>query len=317
MTFDAAPLYNEVAKGPATGQAHWVRTSDGLRLRIGHWRSTSDTEKGTLLLFPGRTEYVEKYGITADFFAREGYATLAVDWRGQGLADRLYHDRLRGHIDRFKAFQTDVDAVIQHATDLKLPKPWYVLGHSMGGAIALRALHNGLDVKAAVFTAPMWGIRVPDALRPIARILGHVAPLLGYGGWLAPSTSAGSYVLEQAFDGNLLTNDPMMYQYLRDHLAHEPKLELGGPSVQWVYEALKECTALADMSSPDYPCLTFLGDNEEIVSTEAIHNRMERWANGTLEIVPKARHEVLMENISTRSATHNKIITFFSQFKTP
>jgi len=53
---------------------------------VGHW--TGQHVKGTVLLFPGRTEYIEKYGpAAADFLAR-GFATVVIDWRGQGLADR-------------------------------------------------------------------------------------------------------------------------------------------------------------------------------------------------------------------------------------
>ncbi len=314
MTFEDAPLYNDTAQGPPNGQAHWVKTQDGLRMRVGHWRAQTQ-ERGTLLLFPGRTEYVEKYGITATAMTNAGYAMLASDWRGQGLADRIIDDPIRGHIRKFSDYQTDVAAVIELATRLDLPKPWFVLGHSMGGAIALRALCNGLPVTAAVFTAPMWGIRLPDALRPIAGLLGSFAPVLGYGSWLAPSTSAGSYVLDQAFEGNLLTSDPQMYQYLRDHLACDPRLEIGGPSIQWVGESLQECANLAKLPSPDLPCLTFLGSNEGIVSTEAIHARMNHWPAGQLEIVQDAQHEVLMEDLQTRTETHNKIIEFFSQFQ--
>ena len=35
-----------------------------------------------------RAEYIEKYGMSAVEFAKAGFATLAVDWRGQGLAGR-------------------------------------------------------------------------------------------------------------------------------------------------------------------------------------------------------------------------------------
>ena len=43
---------------------------------------------------------------------------------------------------------------------LALPRPWRLLAHSMGGTIGLRALTRGVPVAAAVFSAPMWGIRV-------------------------------------------------------------------------------------------------------------------------------------------------------------
>ena len=59
----------------------------GVRIRVGLWHRQGPA--GTVLLFPGRTEYVEKYGRTARLLAARGLATLVIDWRGQGIADRL------------------------------------------------------------------------------------------------------------------------------------------------------------------------------------------------------------------------------------
>lgn len=104
-----------------------------------------------MLLFPGRTEYVEKYGPAAGELAARGYATLTVDWRGQGLADRPLKDANTGHVARFSDYQKDIAALLDHAVREKLPKPWFLLTHSMGGAIGLRALYNALPVKAVAF----------------------------------------------------------------------------------------------------------------------------------------------------------------------
>lgn len=91
MQLDPAPLYTDIAPGPEGGQAHWAETSDGKRIRLGHWPCAG--ARGTVLLFPGRTEYIEKYGLCAADFARRGLATMAIDWRGQGLSDRLLQIR--------------------------------------------------------------------------------------------------------------------------------------------------------------------------------------------------------------------------------
>jgi len=99
MSLTPAPLFTDVHPGPDTGLAHWIETSDGKKLRVAHW--TVEGAKGTVLLFPGRTEYVEKYGITAAELARRGLAVMAIDWRGQGLADRLLPDPLVGHVETF------------------------------------------------------------------------------------------------------------------------------------------------------------------------------------------------------------------------
>ena len=121
MQLEAAPLFSDIALGPNTGQAHWVMTPDGKRIRVGHL--SVEGARGTVLIFPGRTEYIEKYGVVANELARRGMASLAIDWRGQGLADRLIDDPMIGHVDSFTDYQKDVSAVMRTARELGLPRP--------------------------------------------------------------------------------------------------------------------------------------------------------------------------------------------------
>ncbi|HBN30322.1 MAG TPA: alpha/beta hydrolase, partial [Rhodobacteraceae bacterium] len=102
-----APLYNDAAEAPPGGKARWVTTSDDIRLRFAWW---DVGEKGTVLIFPGRTEFVEKYGRTVRDFLDADYASVVIDWRGQGLSDRLTPNRLLGHVGQFSDYQLDIAA---------------------------------------------------------------------------------------------------------------------------------------------------------------------------------------------------------------
>lgn len=177
MSLSAAPLFTDVHPAPLDGMAFWATAADGVRIRLGVWQP--NTAKGTVLLFPGRTEYIEKYAPSAGDLAKRGFATIAVDWRGQGLADRLLDNGRMGHVDAFSDYQRDVNAVVAAARELGLPEPFFLLGHSMGGCIGLRALYEGLPVRAAAFSGPMWGIRISAHLRPVAWALGRMMPAIG------------------------------------------------------------------------------------------------------------------------------------------
>ncbi|MCK4712962.1 MAG: alpha/beta hydrolase [Marinosulfonomonas sp.] len=293
-----APLYEDVAKAPEGGQAYWLTSSDGVRIRIGVWDKGTN---GTVLLFPGRTEYVEKYGQTAGELQARGYAMVSVDWRGQGLADRFLDDVATGHVMHFSDYQHDVKAMVDAARELGLPEPLYLLSHSMGGCIALRSLIEALDVKAAVFIAPMWGILMSPPVRPVARGITWVSRSLGLGHKYAPGTNADSYVVTAPFAGNLLTTDPDMYAYMQDQAAAHPQLPLGGPSMHWLFEALTETRALQVMDAPVMPTLVYLGTNERIIDSSAVVAQMESWPDGHLEMVEGAEHEVLMEQPAMRT----------------
>lgn len=305
-----APFYSDIAFGPEGGAAHWVKTADGLRIRVAHW--TRDAAKGTVLLFPGRTEYIEKYGDAAREFAAGGYATVAVDWRGQGLADRLLEDRALGHVGRFADYQLDVATTLAHARSLGLPEPFYLVGHSMGGCIGLRALTEGLPVRAAAFSAPMWGITItPAALRPVTWALAWLAEKTGQGHRMVPSQSRDTYVLREDFAVNTLTRDPDMWERLQIQMRAKPDLALGGPTLHWLISSLREMNRLHRLPSPAIPTLTFVGTREAIVDPARITSRMRRWPQGRLEILDNAEHEVMLEIPATRRHVYDGMIAHF------
>ena len=298
MQLDPAPLFTDVAPGPEGGAAYWAEASDGKRIRLGHW--PLEGARGTVLLFPGRTEYIEKYGLCATELARRGLATFAIDWRGQGLSDRMLPDARIGHVDAFGDYQKDVAVMLRAARSLNLPRPYFLLAHSMGGCIGLRAVMEGLPVQAAAFTGPMWGIYVAPQLRAVAWSLAQMMPRVGQGHRLPPGTKIEPYPVIAPFEDNLLTTDQQMYDMMRDQLAAHPELSLGGPSFVWLREALAETKHLAGRSAPSMPCVTFLGSNERIVATPRVHQRMADWKGGRLEIVEGGEHEVLLETPELR-----------------
>lgn len=310
MDLEAAPYLDDVAGGSLPGAAYWVETSDGVRIRVGHW--PVEDVKGTVLLFPGRTEYMEKYAITAGELADRGYATLAIDWRGQGLADRLLDDRRVGHVLHFTDYQKDVAAALRAARQLDLPRPWHLLGHSMGGGIGLRAAMEGLPVQSCAFTGPMWGIYMSGVLRPIGWALAMALPVAGLGHRLPPSTRYENYVLAEPFEGNVLTKDAAMYDMMRRQLEAHPELALGGPSLIWFREALVETRHLASRASPDLPCICFVGEDEKIIDVERCRQRMAAWPRGELDIVEGAEHEVLMETPAVRGRVLDRMVALFS-----
>lgn len=276
-----------------------------MRLRVAHWPGG---DRGTILLFPGRTEYVEKYGEVAARLVGEGYHVICVDWRGQGLSDRTHRDRSVGHVDDFAEYQSDVAAVLRVVK--ACPRPSYLLAHSMGGCIGLRALHRGLPVKAAAFSAPMWGITMKPHMRPAAWALSGLSRYMRFDGRFAPGTGPRHLVEEAAFELNSLTGDRAQWERMqRQHEAH-PDLSLGGPSLAWLNEALKEMRTLAAMPDPEVPAMAGVGTSEAIVLPEAIHDRMEGW--GPVKVYEGGQHELMMEVPEIRDAFFADVLDRFA-----
>ncbi len=287
-----APLFNDIARAPKGGIAQWRTCEDGVRIRVATWKKGT---KGTILIFPGRTEFIEKYGPTVQYILDMGYSAAVLDWRGQGLADRIAANHQLGHIKHFHDFQRDVAEFLRAVQDAGLPDAHALIGHSMGGTIALRALHNGLPVENVIFSAPMWGIYVAPLLRLPAKLITDIGPLIGLAKRFSPNTNPDNYVQVNPFEGNVLTNDAKTYHWLTEQLNAHPELGIGGPSINWLHQAFVECAKLRRLPPPKQKCLCMLGGEEAIVSPKAINRIMANWPNGKLVNIDGAQHEILME----------------------
>ncbi|GLQ34534.1 hydrolase [Amylibacter marinus] len=304
-----APFYSDIARAPLGEICEYRTASDGVRLRVVGWKGGT---KGTVLIFHGRTEYCEKYGPTVEHFCTRGYSVAMVDWRGQGLSQRIHKRPTIGHVENFTDYQLDVAVLLEFLMDHGFPAPRVMLAHSMGGAIGLRALFEGLNIERVLFSAPMWDIAVNGWLNQIIKVY-----IQSFGRIISPkslvsSTNIRNPSFVQDLDTNNLTNNAEEYEFRIKQLSTHPDLEIGGPSIQWVYEALRETKLLRAKPTPKVPVMCFLGTDERIVSQAAVYKMMDRMENGTLRVYPDAKHELLIEQPHVTSAIWNEIDQFIA-----
>ena len=114
-----APFYADVADAPEGARAFWLTAADGVRLRAVAW---TGGRRGTAVIFPGRTEFAEKYGRVAAELVARGFAVAVIDWRGQGLSDRALADRGKGHIDNFSTYMADLQLFLDKVVAPAAPR---------------------------------------------------------------------------------------------------------------------------------------------------------------------------------------------------
>jgi len=309
---EQAKFYGDIAEGPETGKAYWMKTDDSVRVRVGVYDSETPN-KGTILLMLGRFGYIERYGRVAKAFAQNGLPTAVIDWRSQGLSDRMADDPQAGHINRFSDYQNDVSALMKVAEELDLPKPYFLVGVSMGACIGLRSMLNGLPIAAAAFISPMWGIKMSTIQRIAAWPLSWAFQKFGLGHKYIPGESGALYVLETPFENNNLTHNNAMYDYWVKQAQAAPELQIGGPTMSWLYEALAECRGLSTVPSPDIPCITFCGELDQLVDNASIKRRMVKWPNAEFSMIRNAKHDVLTEIPEAGDDVMTQILDFFSK----
>jgi len=286
---------------PDGATVYALRTRDGRNLRAAAF-PCSERARGTVALFQGHNEFIEKYFETIQDLRRRRLDVVALDWRGQGGSERELDDPRKGHIDDFSQYQRDLDVFITHVLSDR-PQPWFALAHSMGAAIMLDAAHSGrTPFERFVLTAPMIdlaNLRFPRATRWLADTL----DMCGFGGMYIPGGTGASFI-EKPFKGNLLTTDPVRFERNAAILRAAPQLAIGDPTIGWVNAAFR---LMRGFESPDYArriraaVLMFGCGREMIVSNGAIERFALNLNSGALAMVPGAKHELMMERDEFRS----------------
>lgn len=306
----AAPFHADVAHAPEGAEAFWLEALDGLRIRIVLWRGGT---RGTAFVFPGRTEYAEKYGLVAGHLLARGFSVVVIDWRGQGLSTRPAGAPMMGHVRSFPDYQNDVAVALAAAEALALPAPKLLVAHSMGGCIALRTLLETRIFRAAVMSAPMWGLQVRTALREIKAKALRRARQFGVRATVPAGSSSDATEVSRVFAGNALTSDPAAFDRAMAQVATHPELGLGPPSAGWTRAAFAEMGRLALKASPATPMLVFAGSEEQVVSLRAIRRRCARTPQARLVECPEGRHEIFMEHEGIQRLVWGEVDGFLAQ----
>jgi lysophospholipase len=273
-----------------------LKTPDGVALRFARW-APPPGRKGTICLFQGRSEFIEKYFETVRDLRARGFAVATFDWRGQGMSERALRNPRKGYVRSFSQYQIDLETFINEVVLPDCPPPHFALAQSMGATILLQAAHGGLRwFDRMVLLAPM--IALPGMRRSAgSRMLVRTLRLMGLGASYVPGGD-GSVLMQRPFVGNLLTSDPVRYARNVAVLEAEPALAVGWPTVAWTDAAFR---VMSELSESGYagkirqPILIIAAGQDGVVSTPAIDEFAVRLRAGSHVIVPGARHELLME----------------------
>ncbi len=292
----------ELNPAPPGAVVAGVRTSDKVVLRVARW-SSGESSAGTVAVFPGRAEFIEKYFEVVGELLHRRFDVVVMDWRGQGGSDRLAGDPAKGHIGRFSAYSRDLDALRSEILEPFARRPFFALGHSMAGAILIDQARAGRSIfERIVLTAPMIDL-CRRRLAPFARGLARTLSLCGCARAFAPGAGGPASYLSRPFQGNVLTSDPVRYAKAASVLEAAPEVALGAPTIGWVNAAFRLMRRFEDAEYPRRvltPILILAAGADEVVDTPATEAFASRLKAGRCVTLRRARHEILLEQDAIR-----------------
>lgn len=133
-----------------------LRAVDGVPLHYRSW--PAPVQRAGLLVSHGLGEHGGRYAALAEELAEHGITVHAVDHRGHGRSGGR-----RGYVAHFGEFVRDFETFRAAIANEHPPgTPLFLLGHSLGGLIAIHHLqtHPEAGYGGAVLSAPLVGIAV-------------------------------------------------------------------------------------------------------------------------------------------------------------
>jgi lysophospholipase len=288
-------------------------TADGTSIRYGIWRCDRPEPKGSVLVLNGRKEFLEKYHETIRDLNGKRYDVYSLDWRGQGLSQRLLADSVKGHIQDYGDYLQDLEGFFSQVVDPDARSPRILLAHSMGAHIVLRYLHDHpAAVEKAILIAPMIDIGLSPFVKWMVKMLSGVAVKTGFAACFAPGAKDRN-PLKRTFEKNPLTSDPVRYRVEIQAVTAHPALLVGGMTFGWLAATFDSIRVLRQPGFAERistPVLIIAGQLDRVVSYQAQAVLCSRMPRCRLEVIQAARHEVLMETDRIRAEAWKLIDDF-------
>ncbi len=150
-----------------------LAAADGTALHARLW--TVSEPRGVLVIAHGLGEHGGGYDHVAQRVRDDaGMNVLAFDFRGHGRSAGT-----RGYVSKYEDFLNDLNSAIEYVKHEWPGIKRFVLGHSNGGQVVLRAAARGLlDVDGLLLSNPALRLaqRVPGWKVGVGKVLDRVAP---------------------------------------------------------------------------------------------------------------------------------------------
>jgi alpha-beta hydrolase superfamily lysophospholipase len=234
---------------------------------------TPATQRGTVLLVHGLGEHMGRYAHVAQQLNAWGFDVRGYDHHGHGLSSGV-----RGTLPTPHRLLDDLARVIDHTRDA-MPSPTHrliLLGHSMGGLVAARAVAEQLrPVDGLVMSSPALRTDINWLQKMLLATLPHIAPQLCVDNgldarWVARNTQA-----VHAYE-----NDPLVHRKISAALG------------AWILDQGQ--ATLAQAAQWQVPTLLLYAGQDRLVSPEGSALFAQRAPSHlvTTHVYPAMYHEI-------------------------
>jgi lysophospholipase len=294
-------LDNEVDPFYKKGTPGTLLTHD--RVELAYRSFEQESEKAALVILPGRSEPIEKYAEVIYDLRELGLSIYVFEHRGQGESG-LVEDVQAQYVRSYDDYVKDLDLFIRTKVRTRPNRKLFLLGHSMGGAIASLYAAKYPDVfQALVLSAPMLDINTKPYPKIVAYWLSKILCKLGLGKLMAGRDSSPVTSDKTRDERNVKLTDRVS------------KIRWRLVTYQWIYASLEVLNELQIASLQLKLPVLLLQAEKDLQSPALGQNQFfEKLSHGQKLVLPGSLHEVLMEKDSIRDVCIQKIQSFITSY---
>ena len=190
--------------------------SDGVKIFYRHYQAAP--ERARLVIAHGLGEHSGRYGNVIERVVPNGFSVWAPDHRGHGRSGGR-----RGHVLNFVQYLSDLRLTVELVKkDMPGGMPCFLLGHSMGGLIALYfAQRHPEYIDGVVASSPGLGlaIEIPPLKKVLGSFMSYVWPGLTMGNELDATKISRDSNVVSAYEDDPLVHDRVSARFFTEFLA--------------------------------------------------------------------------------------------------
>ncbi|MCO4792912.1 MAG: alpha/beta fold hydrolase [Bacteriovoracaceae bacterium] len=297
---DVFPFYDQGQSGEFPGV-------DDIKI---HFHSIRRGMKRAIVIIPGRTEPTRKYAEVAYDLKDKECDIYLMDHRGQGFSGRMLVDPHKGYVKNFEDYIEDFDRFLQENVLNQGYEKIFLIAHSMGGAIGLyHHILKGRTFDKIVAVAPMLEVETGSFSHTFTINFMRALNLVGLGENYVQGAGRGS--VEFPFLNNEVTHSEVRFEMARDIEKKDLSLVMGGPTNNWVIEALVAGRKISKRKKKlrDVPILLLQASDDTFVRSRR-QNKLCKLKNCRKIRFEGAKHEILMESDEIRENAMKEILEF-------
>lgn len=267
----------------------FFHAQDGTRIYRQSWEV--DDPKAEILFIHGYGDHSGRWQPMVQRLTTGGYSIHGLDYRGHGQAGGR-----RGFCKRIDDYLDDIDLVRDHLKDRRKADKQLILGHSLGGMLALKlAIERPRDCDVVAVSSPFLGLalEVPALKALAAKVMSVVLPIVSLPTEVKAEDCSHDPDVVAAYDTDPLVHHVANARFFTEVLAAHENVLAGAPRLKM-------------------PLLMLVAGDDKLVSVQASRSVFEAAgsADKTFNEYPGLYHEVFNEPAADRNKVLDELLTW-------